>query len=293
MFAGNMPFYSEGFILESALYVVATPIGNLKDITLRAIEVLADVDLIAAEDTRHTGRLLEALDIRAKLVSLHEHNERERSQSLLDRIISGESVALVSDAGTPLISDPGSRLVQSAHDQGVRVIPVPGPSALVAALSVSGLECSKFVFEGFLPAKSGARKACIEALLPERRAVIYYESPHRIVDTLADMAEIIPNRRMVLARELTKTFETVFRAEVGEVLDFVTADTNQQKGEFVLIVEGTKDQGQEEARELAGRMLKRLADELPPKQVAGIVSDITGIKKNELYQSLLSIQKKN
>lgn len=279
--------------MESALYVVATPIGNLKDITLRAIEVLAGVDLIAAEDTRHTRRLLDALDINAKLVSLHEHNERERVQSLLERIAGGESVALVSDAGTPLISDPGSRLVQSAHDQGLRVIPLPGPSALVAALSVGGVECGQFVFEGFLPAKSGARMACLETILMERRAVIYYESPHRIIDTLSDMATLFPERRLVLARELTKTFETVVRAGVAEVLDFVKADANQQKGEFVLIVEGTREESQEEAWELADRLLKRLASEMPPKQVAAAVSDITGIKKNELYQSLLSIQKKN
>ena len=279
--------------MESGLYIVATPIGNLKDITLRAIDILSGVDVIAAEDTRHSRKLLDSLGISSTLISLHEHNEQERTKPLLDRISSGESVALISDAGTPLISDPGGRLVQSARDQGLKVIPVPGPSAVIAALSASGIDCRKFVFEGFVPAKAGQRKGLLDALRLEERAVVFYESPHRILATLKELAEFYPERTLVLARELTKTFETIVRDSAEKVLEFVKSDANQRKGEFVLILEGVRQEKASQDWELAQRLLEPLLAELPPKKAAAIVAEVTGIKKNELYAHTLSIKKKN
>lgn len=284
-------FYLEGKNLESALYIVATPIGNLNDITLRAIETLKGVDCIAAEDTRHTKRLLDALTISAKMVSLHEHNEFERADSVLEKVIQGGSVALVSDAGTPLISDPGSILVRKAKELGIKVVPVPGPSALIAGLSVSGADCRRFIFEGFLPVKSKARRDCLMRFEREDRTVVFYESPHRIVDTLSDFAGLYPERGLVLARELTKTFETVKRASVLEVQAFVEADANQQRGEFVLMLEGVEHELSTEDFEFAKGLMAELVTELPPKKAAAIVSRVTQYKKNELYEMALALKK--
>lgn len=292
LYRSGCSFYLEGKNLESALYIVATPIGNLNDITLRAIETLKGVDCIAAEDTRHTKRLLDALVISAKMVSLHEHNEFERAASVLDKVVQGGSVALVSDAGTPLISDPGSILVRMARERGVKVVPIPGPSALIAGLSVSGADCRRFIFEGFLPVKTKARKDCLKRFERENRTVVFYESPHRIVDTLSDLVDLYPDRGLVLARELTKTFETVYRSTVADVQKFVLSDSNQQRGEFVIMLEGVEHELSAEDFEFAKTLMVELVDELPPKKAAAIVARVTSFKKNELYDMALALKKK-
>ena len=221
---------------------MATPIGNLGDITLRAVETLNKVDLIAAEDTRHSQRLMSHLGVSTRLLSLHEHNEREKSQTIIDKVKEGQNIALISDAGTPLISDPGYFLVKLAQEQGVKVVPIPGVSAVVTAISVSGLPSDRFVFEGFLPAKSGNKQRVLELFKFESRTVIFYESPHRIVDTLETMITVFgEQRRLVLARELTKTFETIKGDSLGQLCEWVKNDANQQRGEFVVLLEGAVD----------------------------------------------------
>ena len=275
---------------NSALYVVATPIGNLGDMSQRAVEVLQQVALIAAEDTRHSARLLQHYAVTTPCVALHEHNEREQSSRLLQRLANGESVALIADAGTPLLSDPGFHLVQQARLQGVRVVPVPGPSALVAALSVSGLPTDCFKFLGFLPAKTAARRQRLEALVTEPCTLVFYESPHRILDSLADMGAVLgATRPAVLARELTKTFETVRGGSLAELLGFVAADANQQKGEMVLLVAGAPAVESAVDAE-AERILGILLEELPVKQAAALAARITGGKKNQLYQRALAMK---
>lgn len=275
---------------EASLYIVATPIGNLDDITLRAIETLKKVDYVAAEDTRHSQRLMNHLGVTARLMALHEHNEREKSQALVDKVKEGKSIALVSDAGTPLISDPGYFLVKMAREQGVKVVPIPGVSAVVTALSVSGLPSDRFVFEGFLPAKQGAKSKCLEAFLYESRTVIFYESPHRILDTLKVMAEVFGvDRYLVVARELTKTFETIKGGTLRELCEWSAGDANQQKGEFVLLLDGVTDSPDASATE-QDKMLKLLMDELPIKKASKIVSELVGGNKKELYQRALEIQ---
>ena len=215
------------------LYVVATPIGNLADISQRALAVLAGVDLIAAEDTRHSGRLLQQYQITSKTLALHDHNERDRAPDVVARLAQGKSVALISDAGTPLVSDPGFHLVRLAREQGFKVVPVPGASAMIAALSAAGLPSDRFVFEGFLPAKTAARKKRLEAMAAETRTLIFYEAPHRLLDTLTDMAAVFgADRQVVLARELTKTFETIKGDAVGALRQWVSSDPNQEKGEM-------------------------------------------------------------
>ncbi len=270
------------------LYVVATPIGNLGDLSPRAVEVLQKVDRIAAEDTRHSAALMRHFAIDTPMLSLHEHNERQKSQLLLERLQQGESIALISDAGTPLISDPGYVLVREAQVAGLRVVPIPGPSALIAALSASGLPTDRFCFEGFLAAKSGARRKQLAALREEPRTLAFYESPHRIVDTLTDMAEVFGvEREAVMARELTKTFETIRHAPLGALLSWVESDGNQQKGEFVLLVRGAMSDSSEldsESRRIAGV----LAEELPLKQAAALAARISGEKKNAIYKYLLA-----
>ncbi len=272
------------------LYVVATPIGNLGDMTSRAVEVLQQVDRIAAEDTRHSAGLMRHFAITTPMLSLHEHNERQKVAALLQRLTSGENIALISDAGTPLISDPGYVLVGEAQRAGIRVVPVPGASALIAALSVSGLPTDRFSFEGFLPAKGGARRKLLESLRQERRTLTFYESPHRILDSLTDMVAVFGEaRQAVVARELTKTFETVRHDSLGSLLEWVAGDSNQQKGEFVLLVHGNEDSAEgidPEACRIAGL----LADELPLKQAAALAAQISGEKKNALYKFLLERQ---
>ena len=272
------------------LYVVATPIGNLADISQRALAVLAEVDLIAAEDTRHSGRLLQQYHITSKTLALHDHNERDRAPDVVARLAQGMSVALISDAGTPLISDPGFHLVRLARAQGIKVVPIPGASAMIAALSAAGLPSDRFVFEGFLPAKTAARKKRLETMAAETRTLIFYEAPHRLLDTLADMAEVFgANRRVVLARELTKTFETIKGDTVAALLEWASADADQQKGEMVLLVEGVSaDEGGEVSTE-AQRILKVLMAELPLSQASALTARITGSKKKPLYQLGLSL----
>lgn len=270
------------------LYVVATPIGNLEDMSPRAVQVLRAVDLIAAEDTRHSGVLLRHFSIATPMLALHDYNERQISEMVIGRLLEGKNIALISDAGTPLISDPGYHLARNAHYAGLRLVPVPGPSALIAALSVSGLPTDRFAFEGFLPAKHAARRKRLEGLIQERRTLAFYESPHRILDSLADMVEILgPERDAVLARELTKTFETIRLMPLGELRNFVVDDPNQQKGEFVLLVAGAAEPEKGALDAESCRIASLLAEELPVKKASALAAKITGVKKNALYNYLI------
>lgn len=265
------------------LHVVATPIGNRDDISARAIETLRKVAVIAAEDTRHTRPLLVHLGIDTPLVALHDHNERTAVDALVERIRAGEDVALVSDAGTPLISDPGFRLVRAVRAAGLKASPVPGPSAVVAALSVAGLPSDRFIFEGFLPAKGGARRSRLSQLAGESRTLIFYESSHRIVECLEDMRDVFgADREAVMARELTKLFETVLGAPLGELVPRVTVDPNQQKGEFVVMVAG-REAGEDERLAEGLRVFGILKDELPPAKAAKLAAAITGAPRKALY----------
>lgn len=275
---------------ESALYIVATPIGNLADITHRAVDVLRTVSIIAAEDTRHSAKLLAHLGIQTPMLSYHDHSGSAQVERILSRLERGESVALISDAGTPLISDPGYRLVLEARQRGYRVVPIPGACALIAALCASGLASDRFIFEGFLPAKSAARRSVYEKLGASSATLIFYESTHRILDSLHDMKAVFGSqRRCCIARELSKTYETFVVGEVDTVLQILSDDSNQQKGEFVVMVEGYRPpQLVEEVSEQAQSILKILRDELPLKKAAALTSKITGDKKNKLYQWALS-----
>jgi len=278
--------------MSGTLFIVATPIGNLADISERALQVLRQVALIAVEDTRHSARLLQAHGIATPMLAIHEFNERQRTEGLLDRVAAGEQIALISDAGTPLISDPGYQLVRRAHQRGLAVVPVPGASAAIAALSAAGLPSDRFAFEGFLPARRTARLAALRALQREPRTLIFYEAPHRIVECLEDLVECFgPAREVTLARELTKTHETLRLTTLADLLAFVLGDANQQKGEFVLVVAGheTRD------RELDGevlRMLGILLEELPLKQAAALLARITGLAKGDIYDAGLQLQGK-
>jgi 16S rRNA (cytidine1402-2'-O)-methyltransferase len=276
------------------LYVVATPIGNLDDISARALRVLREVKLIAAEDTRHSQRLLQHFGIETPLAPCHEHNEREQGGRFITRLLDGDDVALISDAGTPLISDPGFHLVRQARAAGIRVVPVPGPSALIAALSAAGLPSDRFIFEGFLPAKAAARRARLEALREEPRTLIFYEAPHRLLESLEAMKDVFgAERPVVLARELTKTFETLKDLPLGELCAWVAADANQQRGECVLLVGGWQaPEGEEMVTAEALRILDLLLGELPLKRAAALAAEITGVRKNLLYQVALQRQSK-
>jgi len=271
-------------MLSPGLYVVATPIGNREDITLRALRTLAEADHVAAEDTRRSGLLLKHHGIEAKFISLHEHNEEERIPGLLDSIRKGEAVALVSDAGTPLVSDPGFRLVRAASEADLPVFPVPGASALTAALSVAGLATDRFHFEGFLPARAAARRKRLEMLRHAECTTILYESAHRVEESLDDMALVLgAGRRAVICRELTKQFETVLRGTLGELQALVAADSDQRKGEFVILIEGAD--GEESA--IDGRDLARaLLEFLPASQAARVAARVTGGSRREIYAQL-------
>lgn len=271
------------------LYVVATPIGNLEDISARALRVLREVALIAAEDTRHSSRLLQHFGIATPLAACHEHNERDEGGRFLTRLQAGDDVALISDAGTPLISDPGYHLVRQARAAGIRVVPVPGACALIAALSAAGLPSDRFIFEGFLPAKAAARRARLELLKEEPRTLIFYEAPHRILECLADLAVVFGEERLaLLGRELTKTFETLQGLPLAQLHAWVEADTNQQRGECVLVVAGWQlPQGEEAVNAEAVRVLDLLLKELPVKRAAALAAEITGVRKNLLYQLAL------
>ncbi|WP_242112298.1 16S rRNA (cytidine(1402)-2'-O)-methyltransferase [Luteimonas aquatica] len=265
------------------LYVVATPIGNLGDLSPRAQETLRQVAAICAEDTRHTRQLLAHFGIEQALLALHEHNEDELADRLVARLQAGESLALVSDAGTPLVSDPGFRLVRAARAAGVRVSPVPGPSALIAALSVAGLPSDRFVFEGFLPAKAGARRDRLAALAGETRTLLFYESAHRIAETLADCVVAFgAARRAVLARELTKLFETVLDGSLAELQARVDADPNQRKGEFVLLLEGVGEDADAKVAE-GRRLYAKLSAHLPPSAAAKLAAELSGAPRKALY----------
>lgn len=273
----------------SALYVVATPLGNLDDITLRALEILRGAELIACEDTRHTRHLLDRHGIRAQLLAVHEHNESAAAEKLVALLREGRRVALVSDAGTPGISDPGARAVAAVRAAGLSVVPLPGPSAAVTALSASGLPDARYLFAGFLPAKATARRAAIEELAAVPAALVFYEAPHRIEETVADLAALLePGRTLVVARELTKLFEQIAAMPVAEGPAWLAADANRRRGEFVLIVSGPPPrEGLDAATE---RVLKTLLAELPVKQAAKLAAEITGAAKNDLYRRALELK---
>jgi 16S rRNA (cytidine1402-2'-O)-methyltransferase len=275
------------------LYVVSTPIGNLQDLTPRAIETLNRVDLIAAEDTRHSGRLMQHFAISTPMIALHDHNERQRAQSLVQKLSEGQSIALISDAGTPLISDPGYHLVSAVREAGYQVVPVVGPCALIAGLSVSGLATDRFSFYGFLPAKGSGRRQQLQQLERITHTQVFYESPHRIVATVDDIVSVMgADRRLVLARELTKTFETVYGAKASEVQAWLAADHNQQKGEFVVLLEGAEPEQLQEIGPEEERILTLLLAELPIKKAATITASMTGHKKKALYDRALVLQGK-
>lgn len=277
-------------VQPATLYVVATPIGHLSDITLRAIDVLNHVDLICCEDTRHSRRLMNEIDCKTPLLSLHEHNERDRAKEILDKLGQGQSIGLVSDAGTPLISDPGYVLVSELVAGGFNVVPVPGASAVITALSASGLPTDHFSFEGFLPNKTLARQKKFSEFLKTSRTIVFYESSHRIEQSLTDLvASLGENRPVVLARELTKTFETYLRGTAEQVLTQVTADSNQRKGEFVLMVGGAtevSDDGLSSPELTLATLLRPL---MPPKQAASAMVDVFGGNKKAYYNHLLSL----
>lgn len=283
---------SHGATLHTGtLYIVATPIGNLDDLSPRAIAVLSRASLIAAEDTRHSGRMLQTLGVETRMMALHDHNERDRAERVLQILDGGGDVALISDAGTPLISDPGFVLVREARKRGLRVSPVPGPCAIVAALCAAGLPTDRFAFEGFLPSKKGARVAVLERLSSQAATLVFYESPHRILAAVEDVSEAMGSgRELVIARELTKTFETFYAGPASEVLLALQNDPHGSRGEFVIMIHGAEKEAAEAGMEEVDRLLKLLLQELPVKKVAKLVSEITGKAKNELYQRALILK---
>ena len=276
--------------LECALYVVATPIGNLSDITFRALEVLNAADTIAAEDTRNTKYLLQHHGINdARLLALHQHNERGAAEKVIALIAQGLSVALVTDAGTPAVSDPGAILVEAVRTAGFRVIPIPGASAVVTALSASGLSAPHFLFYGFLPNKSSARCSALQTLVEHPYTLVFYEAPHRILDCTKDLLDVFGGEReIVFAREITKLFESIHRCKLSEALDWLNSDPNNLRGEFVLLVSAAKpNEGLDVETE---KTLSLLLEELPLKQAVQLAVKITGGNKNELYERALSLK---
>jgi 16S rRNA (cytidine1402-2'-O)-methyltransferase len=274
--------------MEAGLYVVATPIGNLGDITSRALEVLSSVDIVAAEDTRNTKALLHHFNIQAKLVAVHEHNEKKSAADIAQWVGEGKSVALVSDAGTPGVSDPGSVIVAAVREAGGRVIPVPGASALTAALSAAGIEFDGVVFAGFLPVKGATRRAKLDALAASPWAIVLYEAPHRISQTLGDLHEALGDRDIVIAREITKRFETIAKKPLGEARTWVDADDDRRRGEFVLVIEGRAEPPRDALDPKV--VLEALLAELPVKQAVALAVKITGAKRNALYEMALGIK---
>jgi len=275
------------------LYIVATPIGNLQDISPRAVTVLKQVDRIAAEDTRHSGHLLKELDINTHCIALHEHNERQFAEKIIQQIKEGSDIALISDAGTPLVSDPGYFLVKLAHQEKIPVTPIPGPSALIAALSAAGVATDRFCFEGFVPTKGGARKSFYSARKKEPRTMVFYETPHRIVQSLTDLCEELGGERtVVLARELTKTFETIRNDTAQSLLEWVKADSNQQRGEIVLVVQGYRVPESDTISEETEHTLRVLLEELSLKQAVKLAVELTGEKKKKVYSFALSLKAK-
>jgi 16S rRNA (cytidine1402-2'-O)-methyltransferase len=272
------------------LFVVATPIGNLGDLSPRAREVLGSVKLIAAEDTRHTRQLLQNFGIATPLTSLHEHNEAHKSGELVARLLQGESIAVVSDAGTPLISDPGFDLIAGARRSGIAVVAVPGPCAAIAAISIAGLPAGRFVFEGFLPAKAAARRAHLETLASESRTLIFYEAPHRLAEALDDMVVVLgAQRRATVSRELTKKFETTYGGTLAELRQQAGHDAAMARGEIVIVVAGSASGASNAVSLNAEQVLRALLADLPPSQAAKIAARITGEKRNELYEKALQL----
>lgn len=277
---------------EGTLYVVATPIGNLDDLSPRAREVLGAVDLIAAEDTRVTGRLLMHFGIKSRQTALHDHNEEAMAAKLIGELQAGKSIALVSDAGTPLISDPGFRLLHEAHRAGIRVSPIPGATALVAGLCASGLPTDRFAFEGFLPAKTAARQKRLQSLAAETRTIVFYESVHRIADTIDDLIVTHgADRRAFVGRELTKLYEQCVSADLQTIAHWLADARIPTKGEFVIAVAGAAESTTEESTINADRILEVLTGVLPGKQAVAIAAELSGQNKNELYRRMLALKK--
>ncbi len=273
------------------LYIVATPIGNLEDMSPRAQAVLRQVDLILAEDTRHSARLLRHFGITTPLQAYHEHNERVRAPALVETLRQGRSLALISDAGTPLVSDPGYRLVREAHQRGVPVVPVPGPSAVMAALSAAGLPTDRFAFEGFLPARAAARRARLQALVQETRTLVFLEAPHRIQATLDDLVAVFGGaREACLARELTKRHETLRLDRLEALRAWVAADPDQRRGELVLVVAGAPSAPAEAGAADVDRLLRALLARLPLKEAASVAAEATGLARNVLYRRALALR---
>jgi 16S rRNA (cytidine1402-2'-O)-methyltransferase len=280
-------------VSRGTLYIVATPIGNLKDLSERARQVLASAQWVAAEDTRHSLRLLQAHGIEARLLSVHEHNEAERVPEILAALVRGADVALVSDAGTPLVSDPGLRVVRAAIDAGFEVRAVPGPCAAIAALSISGLASDRFAFEGFLPQKSAARRERLAELAREPRTLIFYEAPHRLGESLADMSAVLgPSRPAAVARELTKVFETVYRGTLEQLAQRARYDSDMQRGEIVVVVEGLLPVAADVGRAELEHVLAVLVAELPVSQAADLAAKLTGTSRNRAYQLALELSGK-
>ena len=276
--------------MTGTLYIVATPIGNLDDITFRAFEVLKSVDFVLAEDTRHSKTLLSHLDISKPIRAFHEHNEREKTKAIISEIYSGKSIALISDAGTPLISDPGYFLVAQAKKEGLKVVPIPGPTALITALSASGLASDSFTFLGFLPSKQTARIKLLTGLAGRTETIIFYESPKRVLATLTDMQAIFGDSREVcLAKELTKAFETIHTGSIPNLIEYLTIDQNHQKGEFVILISATNKIDLAEAEIQLDSLLPILCAEMGTSKAAKIAAKITGIDKNKCYKRAMDL----
>ena len=274
------------------LYLVATPIGDMTDIAPRALDILSTVDIVAVEDKRRSSRLFSHFGIKTPMISYHDHSEEKQVKKIIDELLCGKSVALISDAGTPLISDPGYKLVNAAKDKSIKVSPIPGPCALIAAISASGLPSDRFIFEGFLPPKSIARITKIQNISADSRTIIFYEAPHRILETLIDMIKVIgPSRKIVLARELTKTYETFISGTLESVLQIIEKDLNQQKGEIVIVLAGADSSEKKIETQDSKRILSVLLQELPLKQAVSLGSKITGIQKNIFYKLALDLKK--
>ncbi len=278
--------------MTATLYIVATPIGNLDDISYRAVDILKAVDYIAAEDTRHSSRLMQHYSITTPMLAYHEHSGESQTDKVIGLLQQGKNIALISDAGTPLISDPGYRLVKKLQELNLKVVPIPGASALLAALSAAGLPTDHFSFEGFLPARQKARMDVLQSLRDATRTLVFYEAPHRIVDSVNDMYEIFGGeRRITLARELTKNFETIKQKSLSEMKGWVAEDQDQQRGEIVLVLEGAKPVLNSEIDSSAAALIELLVNELPPRQVSKIVAEHCSIPKKLVYDYVLSLKK--
>ena len=278
------------FNMSGLLYIVATPIGNLSDITIRAVEVLKKVDAVLAEDTRHTKKLFDHYEIDSPLIAFHEHNENEKVNYILAQIGSGKSLALVSDAGTPLISDPGYNLVLEAKKNGISVVPIPGPSALIAALSSSGIESNNFTFFGFLPSKQSARLRLLKTKKSLNETIVFYESPKRILAALMDMLEVFGEKRQVcLAKEITKSFETILNDNLVNLIEYLTSDSSHQKGEFVIIISPANKLDLDEAQVQLEKILPILCAEMGASQAAKLAAKITGIDKKHCYKRAINL----